>query len=132
MKTILIIDDEPAIVNALKKTISAKLGYDVLTASDSQAGCEIAKNPDVKLIISDLMMPGQVSGMDLINQLRAMRPDCPVIVLSGYPTNDRLKKTSDMGIEFLTKPFEIPFLTAAIERLLEADSGSGSPPGASK
>lgn len=125
MPTILVIDDESAVLSYLKNIIT-KLGYDVRTASDSQSGCDEAKNHDIKLIISDLIMPGKISDTDLIRKLRAMRPDCPVIVLSGYPTTDRLKETCDIGVEFLTKPFEIPFLAALLKRLLPLEPEPGS------
>lgn len=131
MPTILIIDDEPAVLIYLKNILTG-FGYDVRTASDSQSGCDEAKNHDIKLIISDLVMPGKISDMDLIRKLRALRPDCPVIVLSGYPTTDRLKETCDIGVEFLTKPFEIPFLAAVVKRLLQPDSEAGSMPAAPK
>jgi len=125
MATILIIDDELVILEYLK-TILTKLGYDVRTACDGLSGCNEAKNQDVNLIISDLNMPGEMSGMNFIRKLRNLRPDCPVVVLTGYPTADRFKETSEIGvIEFLTKPFEIPFLNSILKRLLPLDAKSG-------
>ena len=125
MGKILIIDDEPAILEYLKK-ILAKLGYDTVTACDGISGCDEAKNPDIKLIISDLNMPGEMSGISFVRKLRALRPGCPIIVLTGYPSPDRFKEISEIGaIEFLTKPFEIPFLSAILKRLLPLDSESG-------
>lgn len=125
MATILAIDDEPAILKYLKP-ILAELGYDVQTASDSQSGCNEAKNPDVKLIISDLNMAGELSGINLVKKLRALRPDCPIIILTGYPSSNRLKEAEELNIEFLTKPFEIPFLATLLKRLLPLDAKSGS------
>jgi len=121
MGKILIIDDEPAILEYLKK-ILAKLGYDTITACDGISGCGEAKSPDIKLIVSDLNMPGEASGMNLIKKLRALQPTCPIIILSGYPANDRLKEAEELNVEFLTKPFEIPFLATLLKRLLPLDT----------
>lgn len=125
MATILAIDDEPAILRYLEHIIK-ELGFDVLTASNGQDGCNAAKNPNVKLIISDLTMPGEISGINLAKKLRALRPDCPIIILSGYPTGDRLKEAQELNLEFLTKPFEIPFLAAILKRLLPSNPEPGS------
>ena len=82
MTTILIIDDEPIILEYLE-TILTKLGYSARTASNGLSGCDEAKNQDVKLIISDLNIPGEISGIKFIKKLRALRPDCPIVILSG-------------------------------------------------
>jgi len=125
MATILIIDDEPTILEYLKKILT-KLGYDTVTACDGISGCGKINNQEVKLIISDLNMPGEISGINLIKKLRALRPDCPIIILTGYPTGDRLKEAAELNVEILTKPFEIPFLATLLERLLPLKAQSGA------
>ena len=126
MPNILVIDDEPVILEYLKMIIS-HLGYAVQTASDGQMGFEQAKNPDVNLIICDLNMPGEISGMDMVKKMVALKPGRPLIILSGYPTPERAKESEDIGaIEFLTKPFEIPFLASLLKRLLPLDKESSS------
>jgi|GEM_PF-1006277 len=127
MATILTIDDEPAILEYLA-TILTKLGYAVHTAADGTSGCDAAKDRDVNLIISDLNMPGEISGINLIKKLRELRPDCPIVILSGYPTANRLKEAEELNAEFLTKPFEIPFLADLLNRLLPLEPESGSKP----
>lgn len=127
MATILIIDDEQVILDYLEMVLT-KLGYDVITACDSVSGCNDAKNPRVKLIISDLNMPGEMSGISLIRELRALRPDCPVIVLTGYPTDSLLKEAEELNVEFLTKPFEIPFLNSILKRFLPLEPKSNPNP----
>ena len=125
MATILIIDDEPAILEYLGKILT-KLGYDTVTACDGISGCGKINNQEVKLIISDLNMPGEISGINLIKKLRALRPDCPIIILTGYPTGDRLKEAAELNVEILTKPFEIPFLATLLERLLPLEAQPGA------
>lgn len=123
-KKILVIDDEPGILRYFDRLLTG-LGYAVLTGDNSQAGCELAKDPCVSLIISDLNMPGEPSKMDLIRKLRELRPDCPVVVVSGYPTPERLQACEELGVaEFLTKPFEISFITSVLKRLSPLDVNS--------
>ncbi|MBU0716445.1 MAG: response regulator [Verrucomicrobia bacterium] len=127
MATVLAIDDELAILKYLKM-ILAELGYDARIACNGLDGCNEAKNPDVKLIISDLNMAGEISGINLVKKLRALRPDCPIIILTGYPTGERLKEAEELNVEFLTKPFEMPFLATLLKRLLPLDAASDSKP----
>ena len=125
MTTILAVDDEPAILRYLEISIT-KLGYNVRTACDGISGCEAAKSRDVKLIVSDLTMPGELTGIDFVKKLGALRPDCPIIILTGYPTGDRLKEAEELNVEFLPKPFEIPFLATLLKRLLPLEAQSGA------
>lgn len=123
-KKILVIDDELGILRYFERLLT-DLGYSVETTDNSQNGCELAKDPAVSLIISDLNMPGELSKLDLIRKLRELRPDCPVVVVSGYPTPERLQTCEDLGVaEFLTKPFEMSFMTSVLKRLCPLDSNS--------
>lgn len=131
MPTILIIDDEEVILEYLKMLLG-KLGYDIITARDGAAGCNALQNHDINLIISDLIMPGEISGMNLVRKLRSMRPDCPIIVLTGYPNDENLKDTQELEVEFLTKPFEIPFLENLLKRMLPLAPESGGKAGDGK
>jgi len=131
MPTILIIDDEEVILEYLKMLLG-KLGYDIITARDGAAGCNALQNNNINLIISDLIMPGEISGMNLVRKLRSLRPDCPIIVLTGYPTDENLKDTQELEVEFLTKPFEIPFLENLLKRMLPLAPESGGKAGDGK
>ena len=117
MPAILAIDDETIILKYLKSILS-ELGYEVRTASDCSDGLKQAASNDVKLIICDLNMPGDISGMNGVKKLRALRPDCPIVILTGYPSSERVEEAQAANVEFLTKPFEIPFLTSMLKRLL--------------
>ena len=122
MAKVLVIDDEAEICKYFQRLLT-EIGYDVQTAGDSPSGLACADDPSVDLIVSDLNMPGAPSGLDLIRALREKRPDCPLVVVSGYPTGDRLKACGEMGVvEFLTKPFEMPFIVSVLTRLLNPES----------
>lgn len=121
MKTILIVDDEAALVDLLKDTLEPK-GYRVWTAHDGAAGVELAmKQPD--LIILDIMMP-EVNGFDVCRQIRDTVP-CPILFLSAkqYET-DRIKGLAIGGDDYIVKPFSLAELTAKIEAHLRREERS--------
>jgi DNA-binding NtrC family response regulator len=82
----------------------------------------------VRLLVTDLVMPGGVSGVELARRLRAERPDLRVIAMSGYSatlTHDR----ADLGpaTAFIPKPFEINRILDLVHEQLTLARGSGAP-----
>jgi len=82
MPSVLIVDDEPNIRRMVGALLSAE-GYDVRDAADGRAGLALAEalEPDIALV--DLMMPGDLDGLALLEKLRERRPDVPVVMMSG-------------------------------------------------
>jgi len=119
--TILLVEDE-AQVRALARTILERVGYRVLEAR-AGAGALVAWEGhagDVDLLLTDLMMPDGVSGVDLAQRLRAVRPDLKVLCMSGYQTGNVATELDRMAnVGFLAKPFTPEELTAAVARSLE-------------
>ena len=119
-RNVLVIDDDEGIRKYFKRLLE-NLGYTVELAENGDTGRALAANPAVDLVITDLVIPGNPSGMDLVKALRALRPDCPIVVISGHPNNDRLKLADELGVEFLTKPFELSFIRKVLERQFAKD-----------
>ena len=120
MAKILIIDDDQLILGYFKR-IQEKLENEVVTASDAEKGCQMAQDPDVKLIIMDFCMPGGLEKTSLLKKLKSLRPELPVIVISGFSTQEVVEECYKLGAsEFLSKPFELSFLPVIIRRLLDA------------
>ncbi len=121
MKKILVIDDEEPILRHFRDLLRL-LQYEPVTANNSDEGCKIAKEMDISLIISDLCMPGKLSDIEHIEELRKIAPELPIVVISGYPTPDALQKCEELGVaDFLTKPFELSFVSSVLEKLLPND-----------
>ncbi len=117
MAKILIIEDSSEVQQCLSWT-ARKLGHEVTEAGTGDQGLELAEGHDFDLIISDLHLPGQLEGVELIGKLRAGKPKTPVIVVSGYPS-ESLDECFALGVkDFLVKPFELSFLSDVIERVL--------------
>ncbi len=126
MAKILIIEDEPVVVSLLKRIITG-MGHDVAVAEDGVQGLALAGSENIAIIVSDLHMPGEISGMDLIRRLRSAKPQCAIVVVSGYPSPDVMGECEQMGItDFLTKPFEMTFVQAVIEGILRS-RGTAAP-----
>jgi len=116
---LLLIEDEAGVQDYFKAVVS-RMGHDLLTADDGPSGIKLIQDEPADVIMTDLNMPGEPSGMALVRKIRELRPETPVIVVSGFPTKERLDECKELGIEdFLTKPFEMTFFSSVITRLLE-------------
>src|SRR5690242_20533966 len=82
MPTVLIIDDEPNIRRMVGALLGAE-GYDVKEAQDGAQGSARAVDNDPDVVLLDLMMPGNLDGMQTLERLRADLPDSPVVMMSG-------------------------------------------------
>ena len=128
MANILVIEDE-AVVWMLLKRIITGMGHQVDIANDGNKGLELVRQGQYAVIVSDLHMPGDVSGMDLIRRLRMATPQCPIVVVSGYPSAETMGECEKLGItDFLTKPFEMTFVQASIEKILKTKAGVAPAP----
>ncbi len=128
MAKILIIEDEPVVWSLLRRIITG-MGHQVELASDGQKGLALAGQGQFDVIVSDLHMPGQPAGMELIRQLHNLCPKCPIVIVSGYPSAETLSECEQLGItDFLTKPFEMTFVQASIEKILKTKAGMAPVP----
>lgn len=117
MGCVLIIDDQPSILLLLRRVLQGA-GYEVISATDGPSGLEAARQPQVEVILTDLSMPGHPSGVELIQSLRAARPDCPVAVLSGFHSDEAMQACRAIGvIDFIEKPFDLAAIRTLIAEL---------------
>jgi len=114
---ILVIEDEPGIVDFLERGLQAQ-GFDVIAALDGETGIEKALGGDVDLIVLDMMLPGR-SGLEVLERLRASNPALPVIVLTALDEIEHRVTGLDAGaVDYLTKPFSLTELAARIRAQL--------------
>lgn len=114
---ILVIEDEPGIVDFLERGLGAH-GFDVISALDGEQGIERALKEDVDLIVLDMMLPGR-SGLEVLEQLRSDRPATPVIVLTALNEIENRVAGLDAGAaDYLSKPFSLSELAARIRAQL--------------
>jgi DNA-binding response OmpR family regulator len=114
---ILVIEDEPGIVDFLERGLAAH-GFEVEAALDGISGTAKALSERVDLVVLDMMLPGR-SGFDLLAELRETRPALPVIALTARgEIEDRVAGLDAGAVDYLTKPFSLSELAARIRAQL--------------
>ena len=117
-KNILVIDDEVAVNNNIRK-ILVKKGYHVDQAITKVEAIEKIEGQSYKLILLDLRIPG-VRGLELLELIREKRPDSKVIIVTGYANIETAVETARLGaIDFLAKPFTPKEIRSATEKALK-------------
>src|ERR1700728_1821434 len=118
---ILVVEDEPGIVDFVERGLR-RLGFAVLSADDGETGLERALEPEVELVVLDLMLP-RLSGTEVLRRLHAQRPDLPVIVLTARgEVEDRIAGLDGGAVDYLVKPFAVGELAARIRAQLRTAS----------
>jgi CheY-like chemotaxis protein len=106
-KTILVVEDEPTL-RALVRKVLERGGYEVIESSSGLAALELwAKTkPVVDLLLTDMVMPDGISGMQLAEKLKAQNPTLKVIFTTGYSA-ELMGKDFQIkeGLNFLQKPY---------------------------
>jgi len=118
-KTILVIDDEPAIRDFVRFALEG-VGYAVLEAENGRKGIEEFERNHVDVIITDLVMP-EKEGLETIIKLKADRSDLKIIAISGVANSDMyLKMAGGLGAhETLQKPFNKNQVLQTLRKVLE-------------
>jgi len=121
-ESVLLVEDDAAVL-ALATDILLNLGYRVVTASDANAALEILKRGEpVDLLLSDVVMPGGKTGVQLATEARALRPDMKVLLTSGYPGEALARhKSSDFDFPLIAKPFQQAELADRLRQILDAE-----------
>jgi DNA-binding response OmpR family regulator len=118
---ILVIEDEPGIVDFLQRGLEAQ-GFEVISALDGDSGLDRALGEQVDLIVLDMMLPGR-SGLEVLEHVRASKPALPVIVLTALNEVDHRVAGLDAGaVDYLSKPFSLSELAARIRAQLRMAS----------
>ena len=117
-KRILLVDDDPEIIDSLRYALSSK-GYEILIARDGNQGLAVAEREDPDLVILDMMMPKR-SGFLVLERLRRTRPVPMRIIMITANEGSRHKAYAEMlGVDdYIRKPFAMDRLVGSVTRLL--------------
>ncbi len=114
---VLVVDDEASIRDLLSKTL-ALAEYDVDTAADASTALGRVRAAEYDLLIADLKMPG-MDGLTLIRQVKRIRAELPVIIITGFSTESSAIEAVNLGVAgYLRKPFRVPEVLAAAAKAL--------------
>ena len=115
---VLFVDDEPAILNAIKR-VFRKSPYKIMTTSDVEEALEIVRTLPVAVLVSDYSMPG-ITGAEMLAKAKSIRPDMTRIILSGNGDQEATIQSINHGSasRFLTKPWDDSELLAEIDKAI--------------
>ena len=118
MKRILVVDDDRDSCELLREIFTAE-GWHVDTAVTPAQAFSVAEKEKIDLVVSDVNLEANQSGLDLLRDLRAQ---CPVILVTGFGTLDSAVEAAREGAwDFISKPFKVPEVVAIARRALEQD-----------
>jgi DNA-binding response OmpR family regulator len=124
-KSILIIEDDPALLRGLKDNFEAQ-GYGVRTANDGQKGMDALLKSPPDLLLLDLMLP-KVNGYEICRLARARRLDMPIVMLTAKGQEDDIVRGLEVGADdYVTKPFSIRELLARVKAFLRRQGAEDS------
>jgi PAS domain S-box-containing protein len=120
-ETILLVEDDPFLRASVRKALT-QLGYRVIEAVSGVEALDVwnQHRDEIDLLLTDLVMPGGISGIELSGQLLELEPKLKVIYASGYSAEVASKDFPlEEGVNFLTKPFEAQKLAQTIRDSLD-------------
>ncbi len=128
-EVILLVEDEPA-VREIGLRALRRQGYRVLEADSGKAALEVWErhHAEIGLVLTDVIMPGGISGLQLGRQLQEQKPGLPIIYTSGY--NREIAGAElpiEEGLNYLAKPYDLEKLFSAVRQALDQGRGGSRP-----
>jgi signal transduction histidine kinase/CheY-like chemotaxis protein len=123
-ETILLVEDEEE-VRRLTRLVLTQQGYQVLEADCGTRALEVwqRQGDGIDLLLTDLIMPGGITGRDLATRMKATRPQLPVMFVSGYsPSRSGQDLRLMEGMKFLPKPYDPTHLLRSVRECLDVPS----------
>lgn len=114
---ILLVDDEMEFVTTLAERLRMR-GFQPETATDGEGALNLFNSSEVDVVVLDVFMPG-ISGLDVLKEMKKMKPEVPVILLTGHgATKEGLEGMSHGAFDYLMKPINIEELIEKFEAAL--------------
>ncbi|HPM00686.1 MAG TPA: response regulator, partial [Candidatus Cloacimonadota bacterium] len=118
---ILLVDDEKSIASLITEFL-CYLGYTVVSTSDSQEAWDLFQDaPDsYHLLMTDMTMP-KMTGIELIEKVRILRPEIPVVLSSGYQETIEEERINDLkNLKILQKPYELYHISSLLNEIFQS------------
>lgn len=117
--SILVVDDDPMILEVFEDFFRSSTGYTVITARDGAQALAACRSNTVDFCFTDLKMP-KMDGMEFIRHIQQLDRTIPVVVMTGHPSSESAIETLKNGVvDFLVKPFKIDSIGLTIQKVLE-------------
>lgn len=118
--TILVVEDEPGVRQLAAESLEG-CGYRVMQAVDARAAAPMLERESIDLLVSDVVMPGGMSGLDLAEEVRRRYRNLPILLTTGYAEAINRVAAQGQKFELLQKPFRPSDLAAKVHHILGAD-----------
>lgn len=118
MAEVLVIEDEEGIQQLMHRVLS-RMGHDVTLASNGLQAVQAAHTKPFTVILSDFTLPGEPTGLELVEALRECQPEARMAVITGLADLSRAQALQAMGVRhILRKPFDLTELKQLVNELL--------------
>ena len=126
---ILVVDDDTIVTKSCKRILEGE-GFEVSTVPSADNALESIKNYEFDLLLIDVKMPKH-DGIYLMREIKKKWPDLPIIVMSGYPTQETISDVQQLGIaQFIPKPFRPDELIQCVHKVIRKMKIKSFPTGA--
>jgi signal transduction histidine kinase/CheY-like chemotaxis protein len=116
--SILVVEDQDDIRQLLADSLE-ETGHEIRTARAAEEAIEILEgNVHIEVLVTDITLPGRMTGLDLVRKARALMPDLKILTISGYASEDSIRSPYPDRCAFLPKPFRPSDLNKAVSELL--------------
>jgi two-component system, NtrC family, response regulator AtoC len=120
-RRVLVVDDERNMLR-LAEMMLDRIGYEPLQADSASQALEIIQSKRVDLVLTDLKMPGGMSGIDLLREMRRRELRTPVVIMTAYGTIKSAVEAMRHGAsDFVLKPFDVESMEVVISRVFEME-----------
>jgi two-component system response regulator PilR (NtrC family) len=122
--SILLVEDEPGIQLAIRGLLRRD-GHDTRVASTGSEAVEMVTDGSFDLVLTDLSLPDDVSGLDLVRHVHEQSPATPVVLITAYGSEHIAREAVEAGaFDYVPKPFNNDELRSVVRRALGAGPGS--------
>lgn len=121
-RSLLVVEDNPSVLRLLSRQLREQ-GFEVSEAASGADALEkFEADPTISLVVSDIVMPGEIQGVELAKRIRSERPQVPIILMSGYPLDTEVQSGNRLYYdEGLMKPVRASKLLETVQRLLSSN-----------
>jgi DNA-binding NtrC family response regulator len=117
--TIVIVDDEPDILDLMKLILTERTGHKVLTTTDPHQALEWCKSQQADLLISDLRMP-EMEGIELLKMVKQVDPNLPFVLITAFGTiESAVESMRHKAFDYIAKPFRKEQILVTVEKALK-------------
>ena len=117
LKKVLVVDDDPVVGRSFERVLGGK-GYAVIHAHDGEEALKKLTSESYDVVFTDIRMPG-MSGLEVAEEIKARQPWMPVVIVTGYGTEENEARAEKAGVAgFLRKPLSPEMIEGSAEKVL--------------